>query len=146
MQKGDVTVEVLVKRAAIRFCKTALSSFAETAWLHLSTCTRLWWPNRPYLGKIVTLHHTLILAGQSIYIAFLNGLLVFYFICCIKKYFQILLFWRFPGSKNHLKSCIFFRCMMTTMEEQIYCFCQIPGSKKHWEENIFSIFGFEKCL
>jgi len=43
----------------------------------------------------------------------------------------------FLDQKNHLKNCIFFKCMMITMEEQLYSFYQIPDSKNHWEGKYF---------
>jgi len=54
-----------------------------------------------------------------------------------KNISKFLLFQSFLGSENHQKSCIFFRCMMTTTEEQLYGFYQFPGLKKHWEEKYF---------
>jgi len=56
---------------------------------------------------------------------------------------KFLLFGSFPRSKNHLKSCVFSICMMTTMEEQLYGFYQFPGSKIHWEERYFLKFWFQ---
>ena len=74
---------------------------------------------------------------HPVYIKKYGEYLVFYFICCIKKYFQISAFLKFPGSKIHLKCCIFFRCMVTILEEQLYGFYQFPSSKNHWGENSF---------
>jgi len=55
----------------------------------------------------------------------------------LKDISKFLLFYKFPGLKNNLKNCIFFRCMMTIMEEQLYGFYQFPGLKNHWKEIYF---------
>ena len=59
---------------------------------------------------------------------------------------KFLLFWSFTRSKKHLKCHIFFRCMVTTMEEQLYGFYQFPGSKNCWEEKYFLKFLSISCL
>jgi len=54
-----------------------------------------------------------------------------------KKLVPKFCFLKFSSIKNHLKSCIFFWCMMTTMEQQSYGVYQFPGPKNNWEAKYF---------
>ena len=88
------------------------------------------------LSQTLTFH-------QPVYINICGGYLVFYFICCIKTYFQVSACLKFSWIR---KLFIFFRYMMTTMEEQLYVSTNYLAQKTIGKKNIFSMFLVSKNL
>jgi len=84
---------------------------------------------------------------HPVYIKKCGGYLVFYFICYIKKYFQISPFLKFSWIDKSFQMLHFLQMYHDNNRRTIVWFLPISWLKKPLGSKIFSqIFGFKKCL